>query len=50
MTTKGGDATGQSQIYLWRKKVGELDVAPKPTNLNEHEQAVFDAKVADSGR
>jgi len=30
VTTKGGGATGQSQIYLWRKKVGELDVAPKP--------------------
>ena len=50
MTTKGGGTTGQSQIYLWRRKVGELDDAPKPTNLNEHERAVFEAKVADSGR
>ena len=26
--TKGGGATGQSQIYLWRIKFGELGVAP----------------------
>jgi len=50
MTTKGGGTTGQSQIYLWRRKVGELNDAHKPKNLNEHEREVFEAKVADSGR
>ena len=29
VTTKGGGATGQYQIYLWRRKVGELGVAPE---------------------
>jgi len=52
VTTKGGGTTGQSQIYLWRRKVGKLNDAPEPTNLNEHERAVFEARllilVADS--